>query len=129
MRLLNPAKKVLVIVGLLAAAMCANVLTQAQQQTAASGAKALTVERIYSQPSLSGRMTRGLEWMPDGKQLSYFESSGTGKESKTELWVIDAAKGGRKQLIAADKLESALPQSEEGNRSQATGLGRRAAAE
>jgi dipeptidyl-peptidase-4 len=129
MRLWNSAGKFLVAASALTAWLCASGYAQAQQQPAAGGAKALTVERIYSQPSLSGRMTRGLEWMPDGKQLSYFETSGTGKESKTELWVIDAAKGGRKQLLAADKLESALPQSEEGNRSQATGLGRRPAAE
>ena len=59
------------------------------QQPAGAG-KALTVERIYSQPSLSGRLTRGLVWTPDGKGLSYFETSGSGKEARTELWVMDA---------------------------------------
>jgi dipeptidyl-peptidase-4 len=109
---------------------CASAVFVANaQQPEANSSKPLTVERIYSQPSLSGRMARGLTWMPDGKQLSYFESSGTGKETKTELWVIDAAKGGRRQLIAGDKLESALPANDERNTSQATGLGRRAAAE
>jgi hypothetical protein len=42
------------------------------QQSAVTLGKALTVERIYSQPSLSGRLTRGLAWSPDGKWLSYF---------------------------------------------------------
>ena len=94
------------------------------QQPAAAG-KALTVERIYSQPSLSGRLTRGLAWTPDGKQLSYFETKGAGKEAKTELWAMDAVSGERRLLVASDKLETILPV-ESSRPTQATGLGRRA---
>jgi dipeptidyl-peptidase-4 len=96
----------------------------APQQQAGAG-NALTVERIYSQPSLSGRLTRGLAWTPDGKGLSYFETKGSGKEAKTELWVTDAASGERRLLVAAEKLESILP-SDTSRPTQATGLGRRA---
>src|SRR5712692_311286 len=95
----------------------------AQQPTGAW--KALTVERIYSQPSLSGRLTRGLAWTLDGKQLSYFETKGEGKDAKTELWVMDAASGERRLVVAADKLESILPV-DTSRPTQATGLGRRA---
>src|SRR5712692_9196410 len=95
----------------------------AQQPTGAG--KALTVERIYSQPSLSGRLTRGLAWTPDGKGLSYFETKGSGKDAKTELWVMDAASGAQRPLVEADKLESILP-AESSRPTQATGLGRRA---
>ena len=98
--------------------------SSAQQSTAVRG-KALTIERIYSQPSLSGRMTRGLTWTPDAKQLSYFETKGSGKEAKTELWVVDAANGERRLLVTSDKLESILP-AESSKPTQATGLGRRA---
>jgi dipeptidyl-peptidase 4 len=98
-----------------------------RSQTAAAG-KALTVERIYSQPSLSGRLTRGLEWTPDSKELSYFETKGVGKDAKIELWVMDAAKGERRLLVAADKLESVLP-ADGSKPTQATGLGRRAPAQ
>jgi dipeptidyl-peptidase-4 len=94
------------------------------QQPAAAG-KALTVERIYSQPSLSGRLTRGLAWTPDGKQFSYFETKGLGKEAKTELWAMDAASGERRLFVAADKLETILP-AETPRPTQSTGLGRRA---
>ena len=97
--------------------------TAAQQPTGAG--KALTVERIYSQPSLSGRLTRGLVWTPDGKRLSYFETKGSAKEAKTELWEMDAASGERRLLVASDKLESILP-AEPSKPTQATGLGRRA---
>src|SRR6266850_3621509 len=91
----------------------------AAQQPATSG-KALTVERIYSMPSLSGRLTRGLTWTP-GKQLSYFETKEAGKEAKTELWAMDAASGERRLLVAADKLESILP-ADSSKPTQATGL-------
>src|SRR2546425_13053293 len=96
----------------------------ARAQTA-SGGKALTIERIYSQPSLSGRLTRGLAWTPDGKELSYFETKGSGRDAKTELWVMDAASGERRLLVASDKLEAILP-AETSRPTQATGLGRRA---
>src|SRR6266699_5366409 len=96
----------------------------ARAQTVAGG-KALTVARIYSSPSLSGRLTRGLTWTPDGKQLSFFETKGSGKEAKTELWLMDAASGERRLLVASDKLDSILP-TESSKPTQATGLGRRA---
>src|SRR5260370_29649027 len=81
----------------------------AARQPAAASGKALSVERIYSQPSLNGQLTRGLAWTPDGKGLSYFETKGSGKEAKTELWVMDAANGQRRLLVASDTLESILP--------------------
>jgi len=99
--------------------------SSAAQQAAAAPGKAITVERIYSQPSLSGRLTRGLVWTPDGKALSYFETKGSGKEARTELWVMDAANGERRLLVASDKLESILPV-DTSRPTQATGLGRRA---
>src|SRR5467141_3612169 len=98
--------------------------SSAAQQPATAPGKALTVERIYSQPSLSGRLTRGLVWTPDGKALSYFEIKGSGKEAKTELWVMDATSGERRLLVAAGKLESILPV-DTSRPTQATGLGRR----
>ena len=98
--------------------------SSAAQQPAAAPGKALTVERIYSQPSLSGRLTRGLVWTPDGKALSYFETKGSGKEARTELWVMDAASGERRLLVASYKLESILPV-DTSTPTQATGLGRR----
>jgi dipeptidyl-peptidase-4 len=100
----------------------------AQEPAPPSSGKLLTVERIYSQPSLNGRPTRGLTWTPDGKQVSYFELKGAGREAKTELWVMDAATGERKLLVAAEKLEAILP-TNTSRPTQATGLARRAPAE
>src|SRR5439155_25141461 len=100
-------------------------LSSAAQKPAAAPGKVLTVERIYAQPSLSGRLTRGLVWTPDGKEISYFEIKGSGKEAKTELSVMEATSGERRLLVAADKLESILPL-DTSRPTQATGLGRRA---
>jgi dipeptidyl-peptidase 4 len=105
------------------------------QQTAPPAASAapvsykpLTVDRIYSQPGLSGQLTRGITWTPDSKQISFFESKGAGKEAKTELWVMDVATGQRRLLLSAEKLESVLPADSERS-TQATGLGRHAPAQ
>jgi dipeptidyl-peptidase-4 len=87
-------------------------------QTAAG--KALTVERIYGQPSLGGRLLHGLAWSPDGKRLAYFEGNG----GATELWVTDAATGARSLVLSAEKLSSMLP-ANPAQPTQATGLGRR----
>src|SRR5215467_6076079 len=69
----------------------------------------LTVKRIYSQPSLSGRPYRGVAWSPDSKLVSFLETKGQGKDAKPELWVMDAASGERRVLVSAEKLETVLP--------------------
>ena len=100
----------------------------AQEQASAANSQELTIDRIYGQPSLSGRLTRGVAWTPDGKKISFFEAKGQGKEAKTELWEMDAATGERTLLVNAEKLESILP-APAGNTSQATGAGRHAPAQ
>src|ERR1700761_4466552 len=66
----------------------------------------LTVARIYSQPSLSGQLARGLRWSPDGKLLTYFERKGSGKDARLELWSLDSTSGERKLLVSSEKLLS-----------------------
>lgn len=103
--------------------------------SAQSSATKLTVDRIYSPPSLSGRLTRGILWRPGSKQVSFLvterRDATAGEEAKpprTELWIMDAASGEKKLLVPADKLETVLP-AEEGHSTQATGLGRHAPAQ
>jgi dipeptidyl-peptidase-4 len=85
----------------------------------------LTIDRIYGQPGLSGRLTRGIAWSPDGKRLTFLDNKGTGPDAKTELWSLDSATGERSLLISADKLESIFP-APSAKQSQATGAGRHA---
>jgi dipeptidyl-peptidase 4 len=114
---------------LLSLLLCGPCGVFAQQKTAAPAKPGeLTVERIYSQPSLSGRLTRGIAWAPDNKRISYFEMKGSGKDAKAELWTMDTTTGERALLVSAEKLEGALPVAPS-KTSQATGAGRRAPAQ
>ena len=87
--------------------------------------KQLTVEAVYGEPNLSGRLSRGIAWTPDSKQYSYFNevSSGGQRGGRTELMITEAASGKSRALVSAEKLESLLPEQEK--TTQATGLGRR----
>jgi dipeptidyl-peptidase-4 len=109
---------IVVLIGTMAA------LSPAAAAQSSKQGKALTVERIYSQPSLSGQPTRGVAWSPDGKRLSFFETKRSSKGAGTELWTMDASSGERRLLVAAEKLERVLPAEAE-KETQATGLGRR----
>jgi dipeptidyl-peptidase-4 len=90
---------------------------------AQSAGKQLTVERIFSSPSLSGASLQGLEWTQDGRRLSYFHPAGEGRDARKELWVVDAATGRHSVLVDADKLAAILPPPKTPP-SQSTGLGR-----
>src|SRR5690348_16628023 len=99
---------------------------RAAAQESTSGKRSLTVERIYGQPGLSGRLSRGIEWSPDGKTVTFFEADGA-DHGRTDLWAMDAATGKRRVLASAEKLESLMPEHRQAT--QATGLGRHAPAQ
>lgn len=81
--------------------------------------RSLSVERIYSAPSLSGYLTQGIEWSPDGKRISFLGRGNTGLEMDT----IDAGTGDRKVLVKGSVLADVM-QPEETKAIQSTGLGR-----
>jgi dipeptidyl-peptidase-4 len=95
----------------------------AAAQQASPSSKPLTVERIYGEPSLSGSLTKGLKWSPNGKRLSYFQTTGQGPATRTEIWALDVSSGERRVLVEAEKLKQLLPPSS-GPQGQQTGLGR-----
>ena len=81
----------------------------------------LTVERIYSPPSLSGETLRDTVWSPDGKMLTYLGTDTDGGVGPA-IWAVDAATGDRHVLVDAAHLrEVLLPAA---SRGQQTGLGR-----
>ncbi len=89
----------------------------AAQQPGETGNQ-LTVERIYSAPSLSGRILRDTVWSPDGKLLTYLDDGG----GRPEIWAVDATTGRRHVLVDAGHLRDVLLPPE--SRGQQTGLGR-----
>jgi len=112
-------------------AVCLTTLIAKNSQAQATAPPApdqLTVKRIYSQPSLSGRPYRGVQWSPDSKTVSFFETKGQGKDPRTELWGMDVATGARRLLVSSENLETALPP-DKSQPTQATGLGRRPASQ
>ena len=114
----------------------------AQHTRASDAAKPLSVQRIFSQPDLSGRSVRGIAWTPDGQQVSFLEEKNSSvetatvtletqhqpkatpkKAASTDLWIMDATSGERRLLVSADRLQSMLP-ANSSEPTQATGLGR-----
>src|SRR5260370_18760839 len=77
--------------------VCAVPLLSAQAQQPAAPApttapvshKPLTVDRIYTEPSLSGQLTRGIAWTPDSKRLSFFETKGAARQANSVMCALD----------------------------------------
>jgi dipeptidyl-peptidase 4 len=109
------------ISGLLACALLAwagprALGTAAAQQS--GGQNQLTVERIYTAPSLSGRPLRDTMWSPDGNLLTYLDDN-TGQP---EIWAVEAATGQKRVLVDERHLRDVLLPA--ASRGQQTGLGR-----
>jgi hypothetical protein len=79
----------------------------------------LTVERIYSAPSLSGELADGIEWEPNSQRISYLDSDDSGDD----LVTLDVQTGRRKVLVSSSVLDPALPPMRP-SAIQSTGLGR-----
>jgi dipeptidyl-peptidase 4 len=120
MRVIFPRRYFWILVALLATLDVFAPYAARAQDAAATG-KQLTVERIYSGPSLSGYIEEGVAWSPDSKRISYFHRTGNGADK--ELRVMDAATGKSTVLIDANLLASLL-EPEKAKNTQATGMGR-----
>src|SRR5215469_6927852 len=66
-----------------------------QKAATASRSGELTVERIFSEPSLNGRVYRGVLWPPNDHHLIFLDTKGFGRNEKTDLGVMDSARGVR----------------------------------
>ncbi len=104
-------------------ATCAGLLLAtetriAAAQTGTARPSQLTVERIYSAPSLSGSRLDDMMWSPDGKLLTYLDE----KASGPEIGAVDATTGQKHVLVDARHLGDVLFPA--ASRGQQTGLGR-----
>jgi len=83
---------------------------QAGQGLPGQGKKLLTVERIYGEPSLMGRLPWAVQWSPDGKMITYLHLDK--KTGKVDLWYYDVRSGKRHLLVDSDKLILPTPPKE-----------------
>ncbi len=62
----------------------------------------LTIERINSEPALSGTLPTRLAWHPDGKRLTFLRRSG----ESGSLYALDVTKGSEAQLLDGSTLKA-----------------------
>jgi dipeptidyl-peptidase 4 len=99
--------------------LCLLLIPSAHAQK--NDAKKLTIERLFSAPSLGGSLAQGVQWSPDGTRVAYFHHEKP--DGATELWSLDAKSGTRGPLVNASLLASVLQPRRE-SAIQATGAGR-----
>jgi dipeptidyl-peptidase-4 len=64
----------------------------------------LTVERIFSDESLSGDLPVRIQWLPGGKQLSYFDDRDIDEEEKPVFIICDVPSGVEKFVCIPDTI-------------------------
>ena len=74
----------------------------------AAGTKKLTVQRLYSEPSLSGHYLRGAVWLPDGSGFTYLRKNPISK--KFDLWKYSVKKKNRTLFLNLETFEKKLQQ-------------------
>ncbi len=75
---------------------------------AKAGSKKLTVERLYSQPSLNGKYLRGVVWLPDGFGFTYLRRNTVFR--KMDLWKYTVKDRKRSLFLSSSILENRLRQ-------------------
>lgn len=68
-------------------------------------AEKLTIERLFSAPSLVGEKPRSLRFAPGDNYLSYLKGSESNPD-RYDLWLYDIKKAEHTRLVAADDLNS-----------------------
>jgi dipeptidyl-peptidase-4 len=64
----------------------------------------LTVERIFSDESLSGDLPGGIQWLPNGEQLSYFSERDVEGEEKSVFIICDVPSGVERFICIPDTI-------------------------
>lgn len=100
-------------VGLLAAGIC-----ESAAAPAGPPGEALTVERIWGDPALSGPTPRALRFSPDGQSVTFLKPKETNARI-LDLWSSDLKSGAQRLLLDGAKLggdESSLSEAEKARR-------------
>lgn len=68
----------------------------------------LTIERLYSSPSLNGSVPGGIQWAPDGRSVTFLRDTAGG--NVLDLWAFDLATGRATILVRARELTQGAAQ-------------------
>ncbi|HEY5713569.1 MAG TPA: DPP IV N-terminal domain-containing protein [Allosphingosinicella sp.] len=98
------------LIGLSAPALAQNQ-APATHPAATAPAQALTLERIFASPSLSGPVPRALRLSPDGSLATLLRSRPDDRE-RYDLWAVDTATGQARMLVDSLRLGSGAALSE-----------------
>lgn len=77
------------------------------QPAAPAGQKTLTIESIFAEGGITGRLPENLEWSPDNSKVSYVQRDDSGEHG--ELWYVDPTTGERHLLVSESRLASLSP--------------------
>ena len=66
-------------------------------------AKDLTIERIFSSPSLAGTAMRAVKFSPDGKRVTFLQGK-TENKDQFDLWEYNIASGNKQLLVDSKEL-------------------------
>ncbi|WP_030541826.1 S9 family peptidase [Sphingobium sp. DC-2] len=83
----------------------------ALSQMPAHAGEALTLERVFASPDLSGPQPRALKISPDGSLVTLLKPRPDEKE-RLDLWAIDSATGAERMLVDSKKTGSGAELSE-----------------
>ncbi len=96
------------VAALLACALAAAALPL---PAAAAHAEALTLERVFASPALTGPRPRVLQLSPDGRLATLLKSRADDKD-RFDLWAVDTQTGQSRMLVDSARLASSGPLSE-----------------
>jgi dipeptidyl-peptidase-4 len=83
-------------------------LAVAQSATPNSSArKALTIEAIFAEGSITGRAPETIQWMPDYTKFSFIQRDDSGEHG--DLWSVDATTGAKRLLVNETRLATLAP--------------------
>lgn len=80
--------------------------------TPAAGQQKLTIDRIYSSPSLTGPAPRAVKLSPDGKLVTLLRNRADDRQ-RYDLWAIDTTTGVARMLVDSQRVGSGAALSEE----------------
>jgi len=76
-------------------------------QSATSERKPLTIEAVFGEGGITGRVPDNIHWSPDSTKVSFVERDESSENG--QLWFVDAATGEKKVLVSEGKLATLAP--------------------